>query len=182
MRRALIALAGIAVVGGLAAILLVGLANQESASAPPAPSSLLPPAQTIDAEPAPPLAGPALDDSGTIDLAAYRGRPVVVNFWASWCGPCRDEAPELVRFATAHPEAQMLSVNAGDAKPAAQDFARKAGWVWPHVFDPQAAVQAAWGVGGLPATIVVDANGRVRARKLGPTTVAELEAMVAGAV
>ncbi len=181
MRRALIALAAIAAVSGLAGVLVVGLANQDAVTAPPAAAAFLSPPTTVNAEPAPPLAGPALDGTGPIDLATYRGRVVVVNFWASWCGPCRDEAPELVSFAKAHPEVQMLSVNTEDAGPAARDFAGKVGWSWPHVFDPQAAVKNAWAVGGLPSTFVVDAEGRLRARKLGPTTREELDAMVAGA-
>ena len=59
-------------------------------------------------------------------------------------------------------------------------FAQKSQWVWPSVFDPSADIQHAWGVGGLPATFLVDAEGKLRARKLGGTTEAELDSLVAG--
>jgi thiol-disulfide isomerase/thioredoxin len=158
---------------------VVGLMHQDDVTAPS--TSPLAPAQLKEGTAAPPIQGEALDGSGRLDLAAYRGRPVVVNFWASWCGPCRTEAPQLVAFSKAHPDVQMLSVNSDDpSHGAAVAFARKSQWVWPSVFDPSADIQHAWGVGGLPATFLVDADGKLRARKLGGTTAAELTSLVAG--
>ena len=180
MRRALVVVALAAVVAGVAGLLVVGLANQDSASAPPAVSPLAP--VKLDAgSPAPAIDGAALDGTGKLDLASFRGKPVVVNFWASWCGPCRSEAPQLVSFAQSHPGVQMLSVNSADlSHQAALDFARKARWTWPSVYDPAGTFQHAYGVGGLPATFVIDASGNLRARKLGGTTAQELDSLVNG--
>jgi cytochrome c biogenesis protein CcmG, thiol:disulfide interchange protein DsbE len=178
MRRVLVVVALAAVVSGVAGLLVVGLTHQDTAGAPS--TSPLAAQQLKEGTPAPPLEGKALDGSQALDLTAYRGRPVVVNFWASWCGPCRSEAPQLVAFSQAHPDVQMLSVNSADlSRDAALAFAAKSKWTWPNVFDPSAGIQHAWGVGGLPATFLVDADGKLRARKLGGTTEDELSQLVA---
>ncbi len=179
MRRVLLVVVLAALVSGVAGLLVVGLLHQDDVTEPTSASPLTPVALK-EGTPAPPIQGDALDGSGPLDLTAYEGRPVVVNFWASWCGPCRTEAPELVAFSKAHPDVQMLSVNSDDpSRDAAVAFAQKSQWVWPSVFDPSAEIQRAWGVGGLPATFLVDAEGKLRARKLGGTTTAELSSLVA---
>ncbi|MDX6378656.1 MAG: hypothetical protein QOE98_2959 [Gaiellaceae bacterium] len=178
MRRLLVVVVLALVVSGVAGLLVVGLMNQDAASDPS--TSPLAAVQLKEGTPAPAIEGEALDGSRRFDLKAYRGKPVIVNFWASWCGPCRSEAPQLVMFAKAHPEVQMLSVNSNDlSRDAAVAFASKAEWTWPNVFDPSAGIQRAWGVGGLPATFLVDGDGKLRARKLGGTTAAELASLVA---
>jgi thiol-disulfide isomerase/thioredoxin len=181
MRRALVAAGLVAVVAGVGGLLVVGLANQDEATAPPSSVSPLAPQKLAAGKPAPAIDGGSLDGAGTLDLAAYRGKPVVVNFWASWCAPCRSEAPQLLQFAKAHPDVQMLSVNSSDpSKTDALDFARQAKWTWPSVYDPSGKFQQAYGVGGLPATFLIDASGDLRARKLGGTTAQELDQLVAG--
>jgi thiol-disulfide isomerase/thioredoxin len=178
MRRLLVVVVLALVVSGVAGLLVIGLMNQDDVTAPAA--SPLAAVQLKEGTAAPPIEGEALDGSRRLDLATYRGRSVIVNFWASWCGPCRSEAPQLVSFAKAHPEVQMLSVNSNDlSRAAAVAFAAKAQWTWPNVFDPSAGIQQAWGVGGLPATFLVDGAGKLRARKLGGTTAAELASLVA---
>jgi hypothetical protein len=75
----------------------------------------------------------------------------------------------------------MLSVNSSDlSKEDALAFAHKARWTWPSVYDPAGKFQQAYGVGGLPATFLIDASGDLRARKLGGTTAQELDQLVAG--
>jgi thiol-disulfide isomerase/thioredoxin len=164
--------------GALVAILVVGLQHQdEAASAPTGSAPILTP-QDGDGKPAPALTGRDLAGGGRISLAALSGRPVVVNFFASWCAPCKVEGPELRAFAAAHPEVAMLSVDAQDNDGPGLAFARAEGWRWPVLGDESGDHARAWRVGGLPATFVVDAAGRLRKIKLGQTTRAELERLI----
>jgi cytochrome c biogenesis protein CcmG/thiol:disulfide interchange protein DsbE len=118
---------------------------------------------------APPLSLPRLDRPGRLALASLRGSPVVVNFWASWCGPCAEEAPYLERFWQAHQASglRMIGVDANDYAGDARSFARKYGLTYPIVHDAHGSTLGHWGVGGLPATYVIDRRGRVASRILG---------------
>ncbi len=164
------------IIGGaaLGSLLMVGFTHQGDASAP-GPFPVL----TVerDGHPAPGLSGPALAGSGTVSLASFAGKTVVVNFWGSWCGPCRAEAPELRAFARSHPGVQMLSVDIDDSLPAARTFARAAGWSWPILVGDDATKQT-WIATGLPMTVVISPAGIVTWRKVGGTTSAELSSLV----
>ena len=117
---------------------------------------------------APSLALPRLGRPGRLSLAAYRGTVAVVNFWASWCGPCAEEAPLLEQFYRAHaPQVVVLGVDANDFAGDGRAFVRKYGLTYPIVHDAHGSTLGHWGVGGLPATFVVDRRGRVVARILG---------------
>jgi cytochrome c biogenesis protein CcmG/thiol:disulfide interchange protein DsbE len=117
--------------------------------------------------PAPDFA--AVDLGGRpISLAQYRGRPVVLNFWASWCGPCRKEIPLLQRTADAHPGLAVVLVNERDDAGRARAFAGELGVTLPSAVDAEGRVAAAYKVGqALPATIFVQADGRIEGRYLG---------------
>lgn len=103
------------------------------------------------------------------DLATYRslleelrGRPVVVNFWASWCGPCREEAPHLAAAHTEYGErVQFLGVDILDSRASARGFMREAGWTYPSVFDATGAIRDGLGLIGQPVTLFYDASGEV---------------------
>ena len=128
--------------------------------------------------PLPAVSAPAIDGRGVVSLAALRGRPVLINFWASWCGPCRREAPELRAFAAAHPEVSVVGVNADHGLAPAVAFARSAGWTWPSAADGEAGpIQRRFRVAGLPQTFFVDRGGRVVQRIPLQTTRAQLEAL-----
>jgi thiol-disulfide isomerase/thioredoxin len=164
------------IIGGalVGSALVVGLSHQGDVAAPGAVPTI--PAEK-DGRPAPPLAGPRLVGGGTVDLASYAGKTVVVNFWASWCIPCRAEAPELVAFSAAHPGVQMVSVDVADSLPDARAFAAHAGWRWPIMVGSDVTAQT-WLATALPKTVVISPAGNVVWRKTGGTTRAELASLV----
>ncbi len=113
-------------------------------------------------------------DGGTVDLAAYRGRPLVVNFWASWCRPCVKEFP-LLRAARERHRADGLEVigvlATSDVPARARTFARRNGGTWPVGIDrgggPAGETTVAYGVAGLPETFFVRRDGSLAVRQLG---------------
>jgi cytochrome c biogenesis protein CcmG/thiol:disulfide interchange protein DsbE len=122
-----------------------------------------------------PLSGTTLDGI-SFDLASYHGKPVVVNFFASWCPPCNSEAPDLVAFARAHPEVAFVGVDVNDKQADAQGFVNKYGLPYPIVYDPNGAVGGVWKVDGIPTTFFIDANGVVKAHIVGAADKATFEA------
>jgi cytochrome c biogenesis protein CcmG/thiol:disulfide interchange protein DsbE len=121
-----------------------------------------------------PVAAPALtlgrlDAPGRLSLASLRGKVVAVNFWASWCGPCRDEAPFLERTWQANRDRGfvVLGVDANDAAGDARRFMRRHGVTYPVIHDARGSTLGHWGVPGLPTTFVVDRSGRVVAKVIG---------------
>jgi cytochrome c biogenesis protein CcmG/thiol:disulfide interchange protein DsbE len=114
-----------------------------------------------------------------VRLADLRGRPVVINFWASWCVPCRKEAPELARFdRELRGRAQLVGVDFQDAKEDALAFVREFGWRFPNVRDPQGKLASRYGLAGLPTTYVIDRQGRIARTMTGEQTYEKLRQAV----
>jgi cytochrome c biogenesis protein CcmG/thiol:disulfide interchange protein DsbE len=130
--------------------------------------------------PAPPLRLRGLDGR-QVDLAALRGRPVVVNFWATWCEPCVREFPLLRQAAASHgPDGlAVVGVLSGDRPAAARAFVRRHGATWPVGIDPDAATAGAWGAVGLPHTWFVRPDGTLASHQLGELTRASLDRQLA---
>jgi thiol-disulfide isomerase/thioredoxin len=103
-------------------------------------------------------------EGNAIDLKDLQGRVLVVNFWATWCEPCRDEMPSLQRLREKlDPGAfDVLTVNYGESRDKVSQFLGKEKLALPVLLDPQKEAAKEWGVGGLPMTFLVDARGRVR--------------------
>jgi cytochrome c biogenesis protein CcmG/thiol:disulfide interchange protein DsbE len=124
--------------------------------------------------PAPPLPSAVLQPP-KIDLAALRGKPALINFWASWCEPCKEEAPELERFARGlSGRANVVGVDYTDESQAASKFLRHYGWSFPVLSDPDGIYGARYKFTGLPATVVLDAQGRIVTTLRGPQSAADL--------
>ena len=118
------------------------------------------------------------------DLAAERGRFVVVNFFASWCPPCQVEEPSLVAFAYQHRapgDAVLVGVVFDDDTASARAFVRSSGATWPAVVDPGGAIALRYGVRGPPETFLVSPSGTVVAHIDSSVTAALLDQQIAAA-
>ena len=104
------------------------------------------------------LQGPAMR------LGEQRGQVVLVNFWASWCGPCKQEMPQLNRLHDTYRNAglMLLGVNVDDDPRRAADVAQRQGIRFPVLLDSDKAVVRRWDLGSMPATVLIDRDGRVR--------------------
>jgi peroxiredoxin len=100
----------------------------------------------------------------SVDLRALRGRVVLVEFWASWCEPCAAQLPATARLRERLRDRpfEVLTVNFGEGAERARSFVEEHGVTLPVLLDRDRALGAAWGVGGLPISFLVDAEGRVR--------------------
>lgn len=120
-------------------------------------------------------------EGGTYDVSSERGNVVVVNFWGSWCNPCRAEADDLENTyqATKAQKVSFIGVNVRDDKDAAKEFER--GRVtYPSIFDPQGSVALKFDVSQVttPATLILDRQGRIAVALRKSTTVGELQPLV----
>ncbi|HEY0372088.1 MAG TPA: DsbE family thiol:disulfide interchange protein [Thermoanaerobaculia bacterium] len=120
-------------------------------------------------KPAPSFALREVGTDRTIDLTQFRGKPTVVNFWATWCAPCWEEHPVLVANARSlQPNVQFLGVVFQDKEDKILGFLNQRGSSYPTVVDEAGKTAIAYGVGGVPETFFVDANGVIRAKYAGP--------------
>jgi cytochrome c biogenesis protein CcmG/thiol:disulfide interchange protein DsbE len=151
----------VAIVGTLAALLSFGLLNDPTLVRSP-----------LIGRRAPNVVLPRLDGGGSISLASLRGRVVVVNFWASWCGPCRDEHPALEAAWQRYREhgVVVLGVSYQDRDANALAFRHELGGDWPLLQDARSRAALAFGVTGVPETFFVGRDGRVAAKSYGPVT------------
>jgi cytochrome c biogenesis protein CcmG/thiol:disulfide interchange protein DsbE len=176
MKRALQIAAGVVLVGLLALLVRSVIVTQDArefvadvhdGKKPEAPSFDL----------------PALSGDQRLRLADYRGRPVVVNFWASWCDPCKEEAPLLDDLASEQGPngAAFVGIDADDLTDDARAFAERYKLTYPLAHDNK-DVNDDWGVTGFPETFVLDREGRAVAHWEGPIVsdqdVAELRAAI----
>jgi cytochrome c biogenesis protein CcmG, thiol:disulfide interchange protein DsbE len=120
-------------------------------------------------------------DASTFDrlLSQLRGTPTVVNIWASWCGPCKDEAPALAVAARAYGDrVQFLGVDIQDEQGGARSFIDRFAWPYPSIADPDGAIRDDLGFAGVPETVFYAADGTIVARSTGPVTAAILRARI----
>jgi len=119
--------------------------------------------------PAPTFTLRALGGGEPVSLAALRGRPVVINFWATWCVPCYEEHAVLVAAAReAGDSVQFLGVIYEDDADRVADFLSRQGSAYPSLMDDDGKTAMAYGIYGVPETFFVDAQGRIAAKYTGP--------------
>ena len=126
--------------------------------------------------PAPAFRLPALG-GGEVDSASYRGEVLVVNFWASWCVPCVEEAPELQAFAArwSGRGVHLVGVAYNDDAADAAEFRDRFGLTYPQALDTGGRAAIDFGVFGVPETYVIDGRGTVMSKVLGAVDAATLE-------
>jgi len=116
----------------------------------------------------------------TVTLSEHRGEVVVLNFWATWCGPCVQEIPELNRFHQQHPDVTLLGVSVDKNVPTSRvnAISKKLRIGYPVVHDPKAQIAEQYGIHTLPTTYVLDENGEIVRYHVGGLNQAILERMI----
>lgn len=165
-------LVGSILTAALLVVLFTGLGKDPSAIDSP-----------LVGKPAPPFALKAVGSGQTIDLTKYRGKPLVLNFWATWCRPCWDEHPTLTESAEALGDrVQFIGVVFQDEEAKILDFLRQRGSAYPTVVDDRGKTAIAYGIGGVPETFFLDARGTIVAKHSGPLSPELLQDYVTKAI
>jgi peroxiredoxin len=138
------------------------------------------PEQMAQGQPAPSFTSPALS-GGEIGLTDYAGDVIVVNFWATWCPPCKAEMPGINAFYEQHQAEGLvvLAVNAKESESLVRPFIEANGFTFPVLLDPAGSVVNQYQVRSFPTTIVIDRDGVVRHIQVGMISEEELEGIVA---
>jgi cytochrome c biogenesis protein CcmG/thiol:disulfide interchange protein DsbE len=120
-----------------------------------------------------------LFEGGTFDLTSMRGKPVLVNFWASWCIPCEDEAPTLERVSRAYRDrVAFIGIDVQDTDASAREFVRRFGVSYPNGPDPSGAISVEYGMSGVPESYFVDREGKLVRKWQGPLDEQRLRAFL----
>jgi len=179
MRRAVVILASAAAISALAAA-VIHLTSSQAAGLPAA-GRIIPPAQRPRA---PAIAGVTLTGQ-RLSIAGWRGHAVVLNFWGSWCVPCRKEAPVLRRVArdTHRLGVRFAGIDVREQPAAGLAFEKQYRIPYPSISDPGNLLAARFGAAApmaTPSTYILDARGRIAWAYFGATTYSQLELAVAG--
>jgi len=157
---------GIVITAAIVLVLFVGLGKDPAAIDSP-----------LIGKSAPEFALQAVGTKQTIDLSHLRGKPAVINFWATWCGPCYQEHPTLVENARMlGSNVQFVGIVFNDTEDKIQAFLNERGSAYPTLLDAEGKTAQAYGVGGVPETFFLDATGRIVAKYSGPLDTATLQA------
>lgn len=110
-----------------------------------------------------------------VRLSDFRGRPVIINFWATWCPPCREEMPRIQKFYRRFADRiVVLGIDVGESRDQVKRFVEKAGFAWTFLLDTDTKVTERYAVFAIPATFFLDSKGVIQAKYLGPLSEAQL--------
>jgi thiol-disulfide isomerase/thioredoxin len=168
-------LAGSVQMGGLATTPQETQAPAESQA--PAETEGENPGQTTETQPTEPAANMAPDftmldmEGGEVNLASFFGKPIILNFWASWCGPCKSEMPEIQKFYEEYgEEIHFLLVSVDESLDTAKAFIAENGYTFPVYFDASSLGAYTYGASSIPLTFFIDAEGNLTAYYMGAMT------------
>lgn len=147
---------GLAIVGALLAVLASGFGNDPHA---------LPDVRTGTVAPTWTLTDL---DGKEWSLDALKGQPVVLNFWSTWCGPCKFEHPYLLEYARQNPDVRFLGIVYSDDPVVVGRYLKAAGSAYPHLVDPGGRAAIDYGVGGVPESFFIDRRGTIAHKHVGP--------------
>ena len=164
-RRRLVLLAGCLFLAALLALVVIQLRGHGTDVVMVSHTSMVTDAK-VTGQSAPDFTLPALEGSEALSLHALRGHVVVLNFWASWCTPCRQEAPGLATLSKSYfPKGvRFLGVDENDERTSAIAFEKEFGIPYPSAFDPATSLSDSYRLFGLPTTLVIGSEGSVRYR------------------
>ncbi|MFN3392389.1 MAG: TlpA family protein disulfide reductase [Meiothermus ruber] len=118
-------------------------------------------------------------EGAAINLTDFKGKPILLNAWATWCEPCRREMPLLLKAARTNPDVQFIFVNISDGPEAVKAFEKELGLKIPNVvLDPEARLSDPLRIQGLPVTLFYDAEGRLINRRIGEIRAEELPGLL----
>jgi cytochrome c biogenesis protein CcmG/thiol:disulfide interchange protein DsbE len=139
-----------------------------------------PPAATADTRPAPAFDLPEVrGGGGRVRLADFRGRPVVLNFFAAWCGPCKREMPAFARLSRELAgRVAFVGVNHQDSRRLARRLLAETGVTYPAGYDPDGTTAVAYRIVGMPTTVFIAPDGRLLASHAGEISAEDLRATI----
>jgi len=165
------ALYGAVAIGVLMAAFTGVLATRKSAADQQARSPLL-------GQPAPPIVGNSITTGAPFNLSSLQGRYVLVNFFASWCVPCQQEQPQLVKWENESSTHAVVGVLFSDTPGPASAFLKSNAGTWPAINDASGQLALSYGVRGPPESYLVNPNGIVLAKFIGEVTASRLDQLV----
>jgi peroxiredoxin len=119
-------------------------------------------------------------DGGTAKLSDYKGKKIILNFWATWCGPCRAEMPEMQKYSAENGDVAMLAVNLSDSEPSlntVKQYVEEGGYTFPILLDENGLYRH-YEVLTMPTTYFIDSEGHIAYRHLGPMTYELMEEQI----